>query len=245
MTIDLYTSTGTKKGTVELPTKLFGARINKGLMHLALVMQQGNRRLAVAHAKSRGEVVGSTKKLFQQKGTGNARRGPKRSPILRGGGKAFGPKKEANFTRSMPKNMRRAALFSALSLRAKNGEIVALESYPEDVKTKTFVALLKKLPVPIGRKIIFVLGGKHKGLELSARNVPGIKTLTANYLNPEDVLSSHALVFMTDAIRVAEETFSRKEKKEQEEINETKEKKPKVVKKTSSKSSRSSTSSAS
>lgn len=210
MTIDVYTSTGTKKGTMELPLQLFGARINKGLMHLAVVMQQGNRRSAVAHAKSRAEVVGSTKKLFQQKGTGNARRGPGRSPILRGGGKAFGPKKHANFERSMPKKMRRAALFSALSLRAKNGEIVGLESYPEDIKTKTFAALIKKLPVPFGRKIVFVLPSKHQGLELSARNVPGIKTITANYLNAEDILTAHALVFMTDAVKVAEETFGGK-----------------------------------
>lgn len=213
MTIDVYTATGTKKGTMELPKGLFGVRVNKGLNHLALVRQQGNRRRAIAHAKGRGEVIGSTKKIFQQKGTGNARRGPIRSPVMRGGGKAFGPKKWRNFERAMPKNMRRAALFSSLSLKAKENVIIGLESYPDTVKTKTFMTLLKKLPVPIGRRIVIVMPAKHKGLEFSARNVPGVKTLLANYLNPEDVLGAYAMIFLTDAFKVAEETFGKKEGK--------------------------------
>lgn len=246
MKIDVYTSTGTKKGTLDLPEAIFGARINKGLIHLALVRQQGNRRLAVAHAKSRGEVVGSTKKLYQQKGTGNARRGPIRSPLMRGGGKAFGPKKSANFTRSMPKKMRRAALFSSLSMQAKNGKILGLENYPAETKTKTFVTLLKKLPVPFGRAIVVVTAGKHESLERSARNVPNVKTLPAGYLNPEDVLRAHSIIFLTDAVKVAQETFGQKERKEKNETKEIKEKKdakPAKAKKAVSKSSRSSDSS--
>ncbi len=210
MKIDVYTATGTKKGSLELPSNMFEAKINQGLMHLALVRQQSNRRKPIAHVKHRGEIVGSTKKMFQQKGTGRARRGPIRSPLLKGGGKAFGPRNEANFVKDMPKKMRRAALFSCLSLRAKEGAIIGLENYPEDVKTKTFMALLKKLPVEFGRRILVVMDKPQKGLELSARNVPRVKTLLAQYLNPEDLLVSKNIIFLTDAVKVAEETFTAK-----------------------------------
>lgn len=207
MKIDVYTALGTKKGSLELPAVMFEAPIRKGLMHLALVRQQSNRRHPIAHVKHRGEIAGSTKKLFQQKGTGRARRGPIRSPLLRGGGKAFGPRNEANFRKEMPKKMRRAALFSCLSLRAKEGAILGLEDYPDEVKTKTCLALLKKLPIELGRKITIVLPRRHRGLELSARNLPGVKTLLAGYLNPEDVLGSKNIIFLVEAVRVAEETF--------------------------------------
>ncbi|MFA5799567.1 MAG: 50S ribosomal protein L4 [Candidatus Peribacteraceae bacterium] len=205
--MDVYTATGAKKGSMELPAIMFEAPIRKGLMHLALVRQQSNRRHPIAHVKHRGEIAGSTKKLFQQKGTGRARRGPIRSPLLRGGGKAFGPRNEANFRKEMPKKMRRAALFSCLSLRAKEGAILGLEDYPDEVKTKTCLVLLKKLPVTLGRKITIVLPRRHRGLELSARNLPGVKTLLAAYLNPEDVLGSKNIIFLVEAVKVAEETF--------------------------------------
>lgn len=211
MNIDVYTATGEKKGSLQLAASLFEAPINKGLMHLALVRQQSNRRHPIAHVKHRGEIAGSTKKMFQQKGTGRARRGPIRSPLLRGGGKAFGPRNEANFVKDMPRKMRRAALLSCLSLRAKEGAILGLENYPDDIKTKSFLVLLKKLPVEFGRRIVFVLAGRHRGLELSARNVPRVKTIFAQYLNPEDVLGSQRIVFLVDAFKVAEDTFGKSE----------------------------------
>jgi large subunit ribosomal protein L4 len=183
-------------------------------MHLALVRQLSNRRTPVAHVKHRGEIIGSTKKVYQQKGTGRARRGPIRSPLMRGGGKAFGPRSEANFEKNMPREMRRAALLSCLSWKAKNGGIVGLESYPDDVKTKKLAAVLGKMPVDAGRKVLIVLPAHHRGLELSARNMPKVKTLLAPYLNPEDVLGSKLVVFLVDAIKVAEQTFgARKDRK--------------------------------
>lgn len=208
MKVDLYSATGDKKGSLELPAVMFEAPINRGLMHLALVRQHSNARRAVAHAKSRGEVRGSTRKLFQQKGTGNARRGSVRSPLLKGGGKAFGPKSRANYVKDMPQKMRRAALFSCLSLRAKDGIIVGLESYPDEVKTKTFASLCKKMALPVGRKIIVVHPGEHRGLSLSARNVKGMKTLPAAYLNPRDILEAYKIVFLADAVEAAEKVFA-------------------------------------
>ena len=209
MKIDVFTSTGAKAGQLDLPPAIFEAPLRSGLMHLALVRQQSNRRKPIAHAKHRGEIAGSTKKLFQQKGTGRARRGPIRSPILRGGGKAFGPRNEANFIKEMPKKMRRAALFSCLSLRAKEGSILGLENYPDEVKTKAFIALLKKLPVELGRRITVIIADRHRAIELSARNIPGVKTLLVNYLNPEDVLGSSKLIFLVDAVQMAQKIFPR------------------------------------
>ncbi len=209
MKIDLFTATGTKKGSLELPARLFEAKINKGLMHLALVRQLSNRRAPIAHVKHRGEVVGTTKKAYAQKHTGNARRGSLRSPLVRGGGKTFGPRNEANFTKDMPKKMRRAALFSCLSFRAKEGAIIALENYPEDVKTKNFMTLLQKLPVEFGRRIVVVTAGRHRGLELATRNIPRVKAIFAQYLNPEDLLNAKHIIFLEDAVKAAEETFAK------------------------------------
>ncbi len=212
MTIDVYTAAGTKKGTVPLPKALFEGTINQGLMHQAVVRQQNNARRTIAHAKNRGEVHGSTRKLFQQKGTGRARRGPIRSPLLRGGGKAFGPRKNENYATRMPQKMRRAALISALTAQAKNGIIVGLENYPATIKTKDAQAMLLKMPVEFGRKILIVTPEKHKGMTLSVRNLPNVKTVMAAYLNPVDVLGSRHIIFMVDALKKAEEVFSKIEK---------------------------------
>ncbi len=208
MTIDVYTATGTKKGTATLPASIFEAPINEGLMHQALVRQQSNRRQATAHTKSRGEVQGSTRKLFQQKGTGRARRGSIRSPLLRGGGKAFGSQKDRNYTKDMPRKMRRMALLSCLSLQAKNGAILGLEGYPDAIKTKDAATLFGKLPVELGRRILVVLPARQDSLALSVRNLPGVKTVQVPYLNPEDVLVSKHIIFLTDAIEKTEALFA-------------------------------------
>lgn len=221
MLIDLYTATGTKKGSLELPAAMFEVPVNTGLMHLALIRQQSNRRMPIAHVRHRGEVAGSTRKLYQQKHTGNARRGSIRSPLLKGGGKSFGPRNEANFIKNMPRKMRRAALFSCLSMKAKEGCIIGLEGYGDEVKTKSLVALLKNLPVELGRRILIVTAGVQRGLELSARNVANVTTLRAPYLNPEDVLGSRHIIFLADAVKAAEQTFGKRQ--EQEETKEREE----------------------
>lgn len=244
MNLDIYSATGQKKSSMELPAALFGSEVNWGLMHQAVMLQQSNRRNPIAHAKSRSEVVGSTKKLFAQKHTGQARRGPGRSPVLRGGGKAFGPKKDANFTKDMPQKMRHAALRSCLSLQAKEKRIVLLESYPDDVKTKTMATLLGKLPIDAGRRTLLVMPGEHRGLQLSSRNIPNVKTVRAAYLNPEDVLNARALIFLVDSIKVAQEVFGKKkeERIERKEKSETKTTKKTPAKKATAKKKSSSSS---
>ncbi len=235
MNIPLFTSTGTQKGEKALPASLFGAEVNKGLIHLALIRQQSNRRNPIAHTLTRAEISGSNRKLYAQKGTGRARRGTVRSPLLRGGSKSFGPKNNANFEKGMPKTMRKVALRSCLSLRAqKEGVYLALESYSETaLKTKDFLALLKKLPVTLGRRIIIVTPEKHQGVYLSCRNIPGVKLLQAAYLNPEDVLGATNIVFVADAIERAEKLFGNDAASTKDEVSSENEEAP--VKKVSAK----------
>ncbi len=212
MQTDLFSATGFKLKAITLPASLFEAPVNEGLMHQALVRQQSNRRRSTAHTKSRGEMMGSTKKLFAQKHTGRARRGPVRAAGLRGGGKAFGSKKDRNYVKEMPQKMRHAAIRSCLSVQAKKaGTVLVLENYPETIKTKSLVALLGKLPVEQGRRILLVTAASHAGLRLSARNVTGVKTVSASYLNPEDVLGSRYLIFLEEAIATAEKLFGKAE----------------------------------
>lgn len=217
MTIDIYSSTGQKKGTMELPASLFGAPANGGLIHQAVILQQSNRRNAIAHSKEKWEIEGSTKKIYAQKGTGRARHGAIRGNVFRGGNKSFGPGRDANFTKGMPKMMRRSALITSLSLQAAKGAVMALESYPESIKTKQAYQLLEKLPVELGRPLLIVLPGKHAGLSLSVRNIPFVRAITAEYLNPEDVMKSRQLIFLVDAIKKAEEIFAAPRVKERTE----------------------------
>jgi large subunit ribosomal protein L4 len=179
--------------------------------------------------------------LFAQKGTGRARRGAVRSPLLRGGGKAFGPRNDANFHKDMPKSMRHAALRSCLSAQAKQGAIFGLEDYPDTIKTKTFSDLMKKLPVELGRRILFVVPQAHNSLWMSSRNIQRVKILPAAYLNPEDVLLARKIIFVGDAVEKAMEVFAGSKKKPvavaSEEKKPTKPKKPKTPKKAPSKKS--------
>lgn len=206
MKIDLYNATGTKSGSIDLSKDLFEAKINPELMHRAVVMRLANARNAIAHVKTRSEVSATTKKMFRQKGTGNARRGSRVVTLLRGGGAVGGPRSDANFSKKMPKKERRAALFSSLTSQANDKNIFALEGLNTKIpKTKTFVDLLGKLPE--AKKYLFVLSGRDEVLEKSMRNVPGIKTIFAQYLNPLDVLHAEKICFVGDALHQTENTF--------------------------------------
>jgi len=208
MKVDMYTAAGAKKGSMDLPASMFEVEINEGLMHQAIVRQQSNRRQSIAHSKSRGEVSGSTRKLYKQKGTGNARRGQIRSSVVRGGHKAFGPRNNSNYIKDMPKKMRRNALKSCLSYQAKAGKILGLENYTDTISTKAFHQLLEKLPVDIGRHILFVLPEEQRALKLSAQNVENVKSIHVQYLNPEDILKARHLIFVGDAAKKSVDIFA-------------------------------------
>jgi len=194
----LYTQEGKENGTIALKDELFGREVQMGLIHRLLRLQRSNARIAIAHTKSRAEVTGSTRKLFKQKGTGNARVGDARSPVRRGGGVAFGPEKTQNFTIRMNKKERRAALFSLLSSKAGANGIKIVESFSEDaMKTKKMIDLVTKMNVTSG---VFAVCPEDTGAFTGGRNIPTVKFIGVNYLNPMDLLKYNDLVFTKASI---------------------------------------------
>lgn len=209
MKADLYSQTGEKKGTIELPKEIFEAPLNNDLIHQALVRQLANKRVAIAHTKTRGNVRGGGKKPYKQKGTGRARQGSIRAPHMKGGGVIFGPNKFQNFSKSMPRKQRRAALFSALSEKARGNEIIALESYKsEKPKTAEFAAMLSKLPIE--RNALIIISEKNSIIQKSSSNIPFVKTIIANYVNIQDLQKYQKIIFLKDAIAKMEEVFLNK-----------------------------------
>ncbi|NCP66988.1 50S ribosomal protein L4 [bacterium] len=206
MKIDLYAADGKKKGDIEVSGVMFDAKINEDLMHRAVVLRLANKRNPIAHTKTRGEVSYSTRKVQRQKGTGNARRGSRSTNLLRGGGVTHGPTNQVNFTKMMPKKERKAALYSALTAKAKASEVFALELPKiETPNTKSMAALLTKLPVD--KKILFIVTPETEMFVKSVRNLPQVKTLRANYLNPYDLLIADKVCFLDSSLAVIESTF--------------------------------------
>ena len=206
MKVDLYTQTGEKNGTLELPKEIFEIPFNKDLVHQALVRQLANNRAPIAFAKTKGEVRGGGKKPYAQKGTGRARQGSTRNPHMKGGGVAFGPRNVRNFEKLMPKRQRRKALFCALSEKARSNEIMALEGYEtEKSKTKDFAALLKKLP--IAQDVLIVIPEKNIILQKCTRNISNAKTIIANYLNIQDLQKFQKILLFKAAVAKMKEVF--------------------------------------
>jgi len=219
MKVDTYNQTGEKTGEIWLPKEVFGKKTNPDLIHQAVVGFQANQRQVIAHAKNRGEVSGGGKKPWRQKGTGRARHGSNRSPIWIGGGVTFGPTKDRNFKRIVPEKIKRAALFSVLSDRAKNREILVVDSLTiEQPKTKTIYKTITDFinKVCLERKkgkkralesVLVVLGEKDDNLVTAARNIPGVKVIEARNLNILDAISAKRLIFSQDSIKTIKELF--------------------------------------
>jgi len=200
MEVPVYNMSGEEVSNIELPADIFEAKINRDLMHQALVRQLANKRLGTHKAKGRSEVNRSTRKIYRQKGTGNARHGSRRAPIFVGGGVAHGPLPR-NYEKKMPRKMRRAALRSALSVKAGNGDIVVLDELSMDVpKTKEMVAVMGRLGA--GESTLVLLADRNVNVELSTRNLPDMKTLRATYLNIRDLLGYNKIVMPLAALDV-------------------------------------------
>ena len=200
MKVDVLNMQGKKVDTAELPPAIFEAPVKKDLMHQALVRQLANARLGTHKTKSRGEVSGGGRKPWRQKGTGRARHGSRRSPIWVGGGKAHTPRPR-KYTRHMPRKMRRAALRSALSVKAAQKEVVVLDELKmERPKTKEMVAILERL---VGQaSALILLAESNETIEKSVRNLPDAKTLRANYLNVRDLLGYERLIMPLGALDI-------------------------------------------
>ena len=192
--------------TIEVNPAVFGAQIKPHLLHEVVVYQEAKHRAGTASTKTRGEVTGSTRKPWRQKGTGRARAGERKSPLWRKGGIIFGPKPR-DYSFRVPKKVRKAALRSALSAKREQGQLLVVDEIKlERIKTKELLAWLKDLE--IGENALLVIPGPDEKVELSARNLPRIKVLRAEGLNVRDLLLYKRLVMTKEAIRKVEEALS-------------------------------------
>ncbi|NIV31182.1 MAG: 50S ribosomal protein L4 [Anaerolineae bacterium] len=202
MVVPLYNTRGETVGEVELRSDIFEVSINVPLMHQALVRQLANARQGTHKAKSRGEVNRTKAKWYRQKGTGRARHGSRNANLFVGGGVAHGPNPR-RYTKKMPRKMRRAALRSALSVKAIEGQIVVLDVLEmEAPKTKEMAAVLGNLG--LDQRVLILLPEQNEPVEKSARNLPQVKTLRASYLNVRDLLGYDQLVVPLGALQVIE-----------------------------------------
>ncbi|MGA7843565.1 MAG: 50S ribosomal protein L4 [Dehalococcoidales bacterium] len=205
MQAPVYNLAGEVVENIEISDKVFGTPFNEAVVHQSVLRQQANARRGNASTKTRGNVSGSTRKLYKQKGTGSARAGSIKSPLRRGGGIVFGPHPR-DYHQAMPKSMRRLALRCVLSAKLEDGEMKILESLKLDgIKTKNVVSILDAMQVD--NTTLVVTGEGNVNLVKSARNLPGVKTLPANLLNVVDIISHNTLLMDVDAVRKAEQLW--------------------------------------
>lgn len=198
--VPVYGLTGKKKGTTTLPKEIFGAKVNPVLMAQAIRVYLVNQRQGTASTKTRGEVNKTTAKWYRQKGTGRARHGAKSAPIFVGGGIAFGPRPR-HFELKISKQMRRKALFSALSEKLANNQVFVVDVDAASGKTKEIFNMFKTLNLlgKVKSKMLFVRGEEGEAAR-AARNIDGLNIEPAQNLNAYEVLNSNSLVFAKDAI---------------------------------------------
>jgi large subunit ribosomal protein L4 len=202
MQVPLFNQKGEKVGTTELRDDIFGIEPNKSVMHQALVRQLANARQGTADVKTRSEVSGGGAKPWRQKGTGRARQGSTRAPQWRHGGVVFGPTPRS-YEQKMPRQMRRLALRSALSVKAADGQIRIIEDLRLDApRTRDIEDLLGGLSVD--SSALIVLADASPVVSKSAANIADVKTLRAHYLNVRDLLGYDYVVMPLSAIKAIE-----------------------------------------
>ena len=196
--VDVKNIEGKKVTTVDLVENIFNVPVKSSVLHEVVTMQLANRRAGSASVKHRSDVKGSSRKLFRQKGTGRARRGDIKSPLLRGGGIVFGPDGR-NYAFKVPKKLRKLALKMALSSKLQANELIVLDKFElKQIKTKDFVELFNSLNLS---NALIVTGEKNENLELSSRNVPDIKVLRSEGLNVYDILRYKTLILLEPVIK--------------------------------------------
>jgi large subunit ribosomal protein L4 len=205
MKITVYSKTGEKKEAVDQKVTLFDQVVNPALIHEVVVSQLANRREAAAKAKTRAEVSGGGKKPYKQKGTGRARTGSIRNPLWRGGGTVFGPTGIQNFARTIIKKKNRGAILSALA--TKKDAFIVLEDLIT-TKTKDFAKLYTK--VVEDKKALIIFPALTENHILVTRNVPGVKVCDYRNLNVYDVLEAEKLVFVGNALELANKYWEAK-----------------------------------
>lgn len=199
---------GKVAGTISLPQEIFNAKINDSLMSQAVRVYLANQRQGTVKTKNRGEVNATTKKIWQQKGTGRARHGSKRAPIFVGGGLAFGPRPR-DLSLNLSKKMKTLALFSALSSKLKDQEIKIVKGLEAITpKTKIMAGILNNLGIEDDKKILLIMPKTDlKNVYRASKNIEGVEVSSANTLNAYRVLDNKLILLMKDAVDVIKETF--------------------------------------
>ncbi|MFA6131134.1 MAG: 50S ribosomal protein L4 [Patescibacteria group bacterium] len=207
--VDIYTKEGKKTDVMELPDALFAVPMKKELVHEAIVIQDENSRVRLAHTKDRSEVSGGGKKPWRQKGTGRARHGSSRSPIWIGGGVTFGPTVKRVFGKKINKAAKRKALAMVLSDRLASEQFFGIEDYGfSNAKTKE-VALLRKVLPGAGKSTVFLTTPKDISVIRAVKNLPKTNTLCAGSLNVRDLVKYQYIIASKDAINVLTQCYER------------------------------------
>lgn len=214
MTIDVYNVAGKAIKKIKLPKKIFELKPNTNLITQSIRVYLSNQRQkGVAKTKSRGLIIGSTRKIYKQKGTGRARHGDRKAPIFVGGAKAHGPRGNQNYKLKLGKKMRRLALFGILSLKLKEKKLIIVSGF-ENIKPKTkdFNLVLKKLKLlnkknKLNTKILIVLPKVEQNLLRAGRNIFKLNFAQAKLLNTYQVLLAEKVIFLEDSIKVLQETY--------------------------------------
>jgi large subunit ribosomal protein L4 len=195
--VDILNCKAEKVSQIELEDDIFNVPVKPNVLHEIVTMQLANRRAGSASVKHRGDVKGSRRKLFMQKGTGRARRGDIKSPLLRGGGSVFGPDPRS-YSYKVPKKVKKLALKMALSGKLKEDNIIVLDKFELDqVRTKEFLSVMGALNT---KNALIITEKENKNLELSSRNVPSVKVLKVEGMNVHDILKYKRLVLLEASI---------------------------------------------
>ena len=203
--VSVYNMEGKEVGTIELNDAVFGVEVNEDLVHMAVVAQLANKRQGTQKAKTRSEVSGGGRKPWRQKGTGHARQGSTRSPQWTGGGMVFAPTPR-DYTITLNKKEKRAALKSALTSRVNENKFVVVDELKfDEIKTKNFKAVMNNLKVS---KALVVLADNDQNTVLSARNIPEVKTSLVNTINVFDILKYNTVVATKAAVASIEEVYA-------------------------------------
>ena len=203
--VSVYNIEGKEVGTIDLNDAVFGVEINEHLVHMAVVNQLANNRQGTQKAKTRSEVSGGGRKPWRQKGTGHARQGSTRAPQWTGGGVVFAPTPR-DYSFKLNKKEKRAALKSALTSRVEEKKFIVVDEMKfDEIKTKNFQNALNNLNVS---KALVVLEEGNTNAELSARNIPDVKTARTNTINVYDILKYNTVVATKAAVEAIEEVYA-------------------------------------
>lgn len=205
----VYNQAGEKVSDLDFNSKIFGLEeIDENLVHTAVRAQRNNARYSIAHTKNRGEVSGSGRKPWKQKGTGKARAGSIRSPIWRHGGVTFGPRNQTDWSVKMNRSAFRKALFTVLSDKIRSNKLVVLDTIETVSKTKEFAGMISRLAdrAGLGKKVLLILPSNNREMERASKNLPNVTILPANQLNVVDLIQYDMLV-TKDALEIIEKTY--------------------------------------